>query len=160
MKGTVFCHVEIKSCTLSAYEETNMQQNKNLFQSLKTSGNCGNTLNRPASDSRPLLWEKSTYFLSVRLAICLLEGLLTRSTCCCMCSQSVSPKKTVELKCKSGGRESVFVEVVGGRLCACACMCVCDFVWRTQQITSKTTLESCVYMCGSVWVIWVCRVQI
>ena len=123
-----------------------------LFQFLKTSRDCGNTLNRPASDSRPLLWEKSTYFLSVRLAICLLEGFLTQSTCCCMCSQSVSPKKTVEFKCKCSCREKCFCGGGGGCLCAYACMCVWDFVWRTnnQQITSKTTLESCVYVWFSV----------
>lgn len=62
-----------------------------FFYLLKRQRHCGNTLNRPASDSRPLLWEKSTYFLSVRLAVCLLEGL-TQSTCCCMCSQR-SPRR-------------------------------------------------------------------
>lgn len=64
----------------------------------------GNTLNRPASDSGLLLWEKSTYFLSVWLAICLLEGL-TPSTCSCMCSQSASSKKTVDCKCRCRDRE-------------------------------------------------------
>lgn len=68
---------------------------------------------------------KSTYFLSVWLAICLLEGLLTRGTCCCMCSQQVSPKKTIELKYTSRARESVFVEVERGGRGVCVHVLAC-----------------------------------
>lgn len=129
VKGPVFLSHVNKELHCLSHKETNMRQNTNFFKSLKTSGECGNTLNRPASDSSPLLWEKSTYFLSVRLAICLLEGLLTQSTCCCMCSQSTSPKKTVELKCKCKGQRECFLSEWWGGVCVHVHACV--YVWRT-----------------------------
>lgn len=43
-----------------------------------------------------------------------------QGTCCCMCSQLVSPKENIELKCKCRGRENVFVEEV-----VCMCIHVC-----------------------------------
>lgn len=89
-KGECFCHAQMKNCALSAYKETHFSS----FHTLKTTWACGNTLNSPASDARPASGGKCTYFLPVRLAMCLQEGLPTWSTCFCMCSLRVSPEKT------------------------------------------------------------------
>lgn len=124
-RNTVFCHMWIKNSTLSAYggNKYSVKEDRFFFLSLKTSRKCGNTLNSPTSDSRLPLWEKSTYFLSVRLAICLLEGLLSQSTCCCMCSQPVSPKKSVELSVNAGA-EKVFLWRWSGAVCVHVHACV------------------------------------
>lgn len=69
--------------------------------------NYGNTLDRPASESRPVLW-KVHIFCLCGWQFVYWKGF-SLSAHASACAVTVNPKKTVGLNCNCKGRQSVFV---------------------------------------------------